>query len=217
MKYSIFKLGVLASMSVMSFQTFAYDRADSSRDVYDYMNTPVAIEVFDLHDDDSDGVINARDLCPDTPVLSKIDNDGCGTFFKSTETHELKILFANGSAEIDTIFLEQIREMSDFLTNYPGTSIELRGYASRVGNAASNLILSQQRAENVRAQMISNGINANRINVVGFGATGIERPGDPEVSYAQNRRVNATVVGFKGEVAKEWTIFTTLPRKTSAY
>jgi OmpA-OmpF porin, OOP family len=217
MKHNIYKLAALASLSIISTQGIAYERADSDNDVYDYMQTPVATEVFDLHDDDSDGVINARDLCPDTPVLSKIDNDGCGTFFKNTETRELKILFANGSADIDSIFLEQIREMSDFLSNYPATSIELRGYASRVGNSAANLALSQLRAENVRAQMISNGISASRINVVGFGATGIERPGDEELSYAQNRRVNATVVGFKGEVAKEWTIFTTLPQKTTAY
>jgi hypothetical protein len=32
------------------------------------------------------------------------------------------------------------------------------------------------------------------------------------VSHARNRRVTASVVGFKGEVVKEWTVFTTLPK-----
>lgn len=84
-------------------------------DEYDYRPTPLANQIADLQDDDRDGVINARDLCPDTPKGSEIDNDGCGTFVKSSQMQQLHILFANDSSSIEPAFLTQIRQMAEFL------------------------------------------------------------------------------------------------------
>lgn len=189
-------------------------KIDSS-DAYDYIMTPVAKQSADLKDDDNDGVINARDLCPGTPVQATIDNDGCGTYSNSTEQKQLHILFANGSDIVNPIFASQIAEMARFLKEYPATSIELRGYASKTGDPEKNLILSKQRAEAVESQLINNGIVPSRIQVIGYGDTDLEVTGDDPISHAKNRRVTASVVGYKGEISKRWTIFTTLPRVTS--
>lgn len=43
-----------------------------------YGETPVAVQIADLKDDDLDGVINARDDCPSTPRGALVDNEGCG-------------------------------------------------------------------------------------------------------------------------------------------
>ncbi|ENM5845213.1 OmpA family protein [Vibrio mimicus] len=180
-------------------------------DEYDYRPTPLANQVADLKDDDNDGVINARDLCPDTPRGSEIDNDGCGTFIKSSQMQQLHILFANDSSVIEPAFLTQIRQMAEFLQGYPSTSIELQGYASKVGRAEYNLALSKQRSETVRDQLIRYGVAPNRVNIVGYGDSVLVAEGEDDISHARNRRVTATVVGYKGEVVKEWTIFTTLP------
>ncbi|MFG0604477.1 OmpA family protein [Vibrio mimicus] len=187
------------------------DYANYEGDEYDYRATPLANQIADLQDDDNDGVINARDLCPDTPRGSEIDNDGCGTFVKSSQMQQLHILFANDSSAIEPAFLTQIRQMAEFLKTYPSTSIELQGYASKVGGAEHNLALSKQRSEAVREQLLRYGITPNRINIVGYGDSVLEADGTDDVSHARNRRVTATVVGYKGEVVKEWTIFTTLP------
>ncbi|WP_420918600.1 OmpA family protein [Vibrio aestuarianus] len=177
-------------------------------DEYEYITTPLATQIDDLQDDDRDGVINARDLCPDTPLRSDIDNDGCGTYIKTEEQLQLRILFANDSADINPVFRGQIRSMSEFLKQYPSTSIELQGYASKVGSAEYNLALSKKRAYNVENTLISYGISQSRIRIVGFGDTNLAESGDDEVSHAMNRKVIATVVGHKGSIKEEWSIFT---------
>lgn len=117
-------------------------------------------------------------------------------------------MFANDSADINPVFRGQIRSMSEFLKQYPSTSIELQGYASKVGSAEYNLALSKKRAYNVENTLISYGISQSRIRIVGFGDTNLAESGDDEVSHAMNRKVIATVVGHKGSIKEEWSIFT---------
>lgn len=199
MNKSIISTAIIA----LTFSAVTY-----AEDVYDYRETPVAHQLSDLYDDDKDGVINARDLCPDTPLGADIDNDGCGTYVKSEEDMDLHILFANDSSDIQPVFLTQIREMADFMEIYPSASIELQGYASNVGNHNHNMKLSEERAKEVESALINNGVSHTRIKIVGFGDTHLEDIGDDEVTHAKNRKVVATVVGHKGSFKKEWTIFT---------
>ncbi|MHC6527517.1 OmpA family protein [Vibrio proteolyticus] len=181
-------------------------------DNIDYIPTPKAIQVADLHDLDSDGVINARDLCMSTPIGAEVDNDGCETYLNEEERYQLKILFANDSDNINQVFKLAINELVTFLKKYPTTSIEIQGYASKVGRADYNLDLSRRRANNVRNQLIKKGISRNRLTIVGFGDTHLAEMGLDDVSHALNRRVTATIVGYKGMVKDEWTIFTAFPK-----
>jgi outer membrane protein OmpA-like peptidoglycan-associated protein len=165
-----------------------------------------------LQDDDNDGVINARDLCPGTPVGAEIDNDGCGSYFESSEQKQLHILFANNSTEINPAFLNQIRQMASFLKRYETTTIQLQGYASKTGNAEHNLMLSKERAANVRRALISNGITPSRINIVGYGDSASGGINQDNISHALNRKVVASVAGFKGHIKEEWHIFTKIEK-----
>ncbi|KOE82507.1 membrane protein [Vibrio alginolyticus] len=195
-------------LPIMASSTLIISATSYADDEYEYITTPLATQIDDLQDDDRDGVINARDLCPDTPLRSDIDNDGCGTYIKTEEQLQLRILFANDSADINPVFRGQIRSMSEFLKQYPSTSIELQGYASKVGSAEYNLALSKKRAYNVENTLISYGISQSRVRIVGFGDTNVAESGDDEVSHAMNRKVIATVVGHKGSIKEEWSIFT---------
>ncbi len=197
--------------TLLAVTASAYAEQREVQDEYDYIKLPPINQVADLEDDDNDGVINARDLCPDTPSESEIDNDGCGTFIKTSKLQSLHILFSNDSSIIPPMFVSQIRQMAEFLKTYPSASIEIRGYASKVGDADHNLKLSQQRSETVENQLIRYGIDSSRVRIVGFGDTELASHGNTEVAHALNRRVTATVVGYKGAVVKEWSIFTTLP------
>ncbi|MEZ8825939.1 OmpA family protein [Vibrio amylolyticus] len=176
-------------------------------DEYDYIETPIAVQAEDLLDGDRDGVINARDLCPGTPLASEINNDGCGTQIEVEEQMTLNILFGNDSFELNAAFLNQIDVMSQFLAEYPSTSIELLGFSSKVGNPEYNLALSEKRANAIKDALIANGVEASRISIVGYGDTSLSAYGDDEVSHALNRKVEATVVGYKGSVKEAWTIF----------
>ncbi|MGY3569684.1 OmpA family protein [Vibrio paucivorans] len=201
------KTAILPLTTLLLASNIAFAESDTSSDEFEYLETPVAEQIDDLIDDDRDGVINARDLCPETPLKAEIDNDGCATYVKTEQTMQLHILFANDSSNINPAFLSQIRSMAKFLKDYPSTSIELQGYASKVGNHKYNQKLSEKRAQEVQSALINNGISHSRIQILGFGDTNLEELGDDEVSHAMNRKVVATVVGHKGSVKEEWTIF----------
>tara|TARA_Y100001956_G_C4115422_1_gene184625 strand:+ start:497 stop:1108 length:612 start_codon:yes stop_codon:yes gene_type:complete len=198
-------LSLLITTVFVSSNSFAEDE-------YDYIETPVPNQIDDLMDDDKDGVINARDLCPQTPARSELDNDGCGTYINTSEKIDLHILFANDSAEVQPVFMTQVRELADFLEEYPSTTVELQGFASKVGRADYNLELSKRRAEAVENLLLSYYIDPSRVHIVGFGDTNLSVEGNDEYAHAQNRKVVASVIGHKGHVKEEWSIFTKIEK-----
>lgn len=199
----------LISFTLVAFIPWANVFAD---DEYDYIETPVASQISDLSDDDKDGVVNARDICPSTPIGAQVDNDGCGAALFEEEERQLRILFANDSYEINPIFSDQIQTMAEFLERYKSASIQIQGFASAVGDPDYNLELSKKRAHAVEDELLSYAIDPKRVTIIGYGETRLEADGDDEVSHAQNRRVTATVVGLKEEVVEEWTIFSVIEK-----
>ena len=138
-------------------------------DEYDYIETPVANQISDLTDDDRDGVVNARDICPGTPTGAQVDNDGCGAALFEEEERQLRILFANDSYEINPIFSDQIQTMAEFLERYKSASIQIQGYASKIGTPEYNLELSKKRAHAVEDELLSYGTEPSRVTIVGYG------------------------------------------------
>ena len=196
-------------LSIVSLSLTACINRDNQ---YDYLETPMPNQVADLQDNDRDGVINARDMCTETPKDAEINNDGCGFIITSTDKLGLYVLFANDSSEIQPLFDGQIRQMAEFLKLYPEASIEIQGYASKVGSEEHNLVLSKRRADTVEKRIEYFGIEPNRVTIIGYGESHLESFGDDEISHARNRKVIANVVGYKGDIKKQWTIFTRLPK-----
>lgn len=196
-------------MIPLSVLAIAVTTTVSAQDEYDYIDTPVADQIADLTDDDRDGVVNARDICPNTPLGAQVDNDGCGESLKTEEERQLRILFANDSYEINPIFSDQIQTMAEFLEKYQSASIQIQGFASKVGEPEYNLELSKKRAHAVEDELLSYYVEPSRVSIIGYGETRLEAQGDDETSHALNRKVTATVVGLDEEVVEEWTIFTT--------
>ncbi|MGF1869395.1 OmpA family protein [Photobacterium indicum] len=169
---------------------------------------PIAEQSQDQRDFDKDGVINARDKCADTPHSAIVDNDGCPTSINREEENDVRVLFANDSTAIPEAFLSEIQRMADFLDVYPEAYIELKGYASPVGNSEYNIGLSKRRATKVREQLIAEGVAPQRIKTIGFGDAEPIAAESREATNTLSRRVVARVVGSKGSLVEEWTIFT---------
>lgn len=169
---------------------------------------PVAKQTKNLFDNDSDGVINQRDHCPKTPIDAVVDNNGCPTYVDSSEENKIHVLFANDSSEIPESYMQNINDMSAFLAKYPKTHIELKGYASPVGNSTYNVALSKRRASAIRQALINDGVTPSRIKTVGFGDSDPVKASDIEESNTLSRRVVAQVIGSQGNVVKEWTVYT---------
>ena len=169
---------------------------------------PIAEQSQDQRDFDKDGVINARDLCADTPHAAIVDNDGCPLSINYEEEKSVRVLFANDSDVIPETFLLQIQHMADFLDTYPEAYIELKGYASPVGNTEYNVDLSKRRATKVREQLIAEGVTPERIKTVGFGDAEPVTSESTETTNTLSRRVVAQVIGSTDNIIEEWTIYT---------
>lgn len=75
---------------------------------------------------------------------------------------------------------------------YPNASLTVEGSTDSFGSAAGNMVLSQRRGENVKSYLVSQGMSADNIAVVGLGLTRLvnndEGSTNPQ-SGIENRRV----------------------------
>ena len=99
------------------------------------------------------------------------------------------ILFDVNKATLKPQSMGTINEIYNLLKKDPSLKFEIDGFTDSTGNAQNNLALSQQRADAVKAQLVSMGIDASRLSSKGFGSTKpIDTNTTPE-GRANNRRV----------------------------
>lgn len=166
-------------------------------------------QVFDLNDNDRDGVIVARERCNDTVQGASIDNYGCGKIKPINERQELKILFANDSFYIDPQYYNQVETVATFMRQFPNTKVTIEGHCSKTGSYEHNLTLSQNRASAVSSLLSERfGIESDRVTAVGYS---YERPVDPthtKMAHTRNRRVIAELTGEDTTADMKWHIYT---------
>ncbi len=75
------------------------------------------------------------------------------------------VLFAAGSATLDTAAMRTLRIGAAAYVGI-GTQIDVTGYADKSGNQAANAALAKKRAQAVRDELISLGVESRRINLV---------------------------------------------------
>ena len=134
-------------------------------------------------DSDRDGVIDLDDTCPGTPGGFKVDAAGCPI------AKTLKLNFETNSPKIAEASLESVDDFARFLAESPAYKIVIVGHTDSIGNNADNMALSKARAERVKARLVEDGINADRIRAEGKGETQPVADNGTEAGRTQNRRV----------------------------
>ena len=86
-----------------------------------------------------------------------------------------------------------IGEAAQASTRVQYTRIEVNGYTDRSGTAKYNQKLSVERANNVAAELVSDGVPKNVIDIQGFGETHPLVPTADGVREPQNRRVEIII------------------------
>lgn len=145
-------------------------------------------------DSDGDGVPDHLDECANTAPGAKVDEKGC--YILLTENHEftLNVTFAIGSSVINQDSTGDIRDLAQFLTEYPNTQVSIEGHSDNTGSVALNKRLSQQRADAVKQSLIDDfGINEARVSSTGYGMENPIADNSTAEGRAKNRRVVAQV------------------------
>ena len=86
-----------------------------------------------------------------------------------------------------------IDQLYDKMKDTPSMKVEIAGHTDNQGSDASNLVLSQKRAEVVRQYLITKGVAASRIKAKGYGETEPVKTNDTSEGRAMNRRTEVRV------------------------
>ncbi|TLX53043.1 OmpA family protein [Stutzerimonas nosocomialis] len=107
---------------------------------------------------------------------------------------ELDVKFDFDRAQVRSESYSDIQNLADFMKQYPQTSTVVEGHTDSVGTDAYNQRLSERRANAVRDVLVNQyGVEANRVNSVGYGESRPVADNATEEGRAINRRVEAEV------------------------
>ena len=134
-------------------------------------------------DSDGDGVIDPKDMCPDTPRGTRVGPQGCPCDLT------LKLNFAFDSATLTVDDKAQLDRAAAELKRLDWTSGVIEGHTDSIGPDAYNQKLSERRALAVRDYLAAQGIAEARMVPTGFGEVQPVADNKTAEGRAENRRV----------------------------
>jgi outer membrane protein OmpA-like peptidoglycan-associated protein len=105
------------------------------------------------------------------------------------------ILFSTGKYQLSQNANLALAKMAGVILAHPGLKLKIEGYTDSTGSPQFNLKLSGQRADEVRAFLISQGLSPDSVTSVGMGAADPVASNDTAAGRRQNRRVEIVVSG----------------------
>ena len=104
------------------------------------------------------------------------------------------IRFATNSSELNKASKNIITDFAGFLKENPRVNVAIHGHTDSAGDAAANMILSNDRAKSVYDFLIKSGINASRLSYKGFGQTKPVVSNENEEGRSKNRRTEFVIM-----------------------
>lgn len=146
-----------------------------------------------LADSDADGIPDKFDHCPKIKGVKK--NNGCAEVVKKEPIKTVKpmqpvlIYFELSKAEITQDSKKTLDNVAVFINQSTITTYQISGHTDNTSSNQTNLKLSLQRANAVKAYLIDKGVDKNKLNTKGFGEALPIDTTDTEAGKQKNRRV----------------------------
>jgi len=172
-------------------------------------NAKLRTEMDDLlKDSDGDGVADKLDKCPGTPSATVVDGAGCPLKTPAPVVNEKVIIteadrkvvadaiknleFDLNKATIRPKSYATLNRVANLLVS-KNFSLKLAGHTDNTGSNELNMRLSKARAESVKAYLVSQGVNASRIEATGYGENQPIATNSTAAGRQKNRRVEFTL------------------------
>lgn len=99
-----------------------------------------------------------------------------------------RVFFALGKDTLSAQSKASLMRQAEWLKEHKLFSITVEGHCDERGTRELNIALGERRAERVKAFLVEQGVDADRIDTISYGK---ERPaviGNDEAAWSQNRR-----------------------------
>ena len=137
-------------------------------------------------DSDGDGVLDGADKCPGTPAGRTVDADGCEA---STLVLD-NVYFNTNSANLTPDSMVVLDNVADSLNAQNDIKyLVVVGHTDSTGAECYNQVLSESRANTVRAYLVGKGVNGDTISAEGRGESEPTASNATSAGRAKNRRV----------------------------
>jgi outer membrane protein OmpA-like peptidoglycan-associated protein len=101
-----------------------------------------------------------------------------------------RLLFDTNSATLQPASDDQLHNIAAILKAFPNARIKIGGYTDNTGDKAANLRLSQDRANNVMAELEKLGVAPDRLEAQGYGEDHPVADNGTEEGRQKNRRIS---------------------------
>ena len=151
-----------------------------------------------IPDTDKDGVNDEEDKCPNEP--GPASNFGCPVIaqeiIERVNLAAKNIFFSTGSAKLLAKSYPSLNNVVKILQDNPTYKVDIEGHTDTTGTAEKNHVLSHDRADAVKAYLISKGIDESRIATAGFGSDRPIATNKTAAGKAKNRRVEMKLKNY---------------------
>ncbi|MBA3581988.1 MAG: OmpA family protein [Gammaproteobacteria bacterium] len=103
------------------------------------------------------------------------------------------VLFATGKSDLKGGATKNLDKLAAFLAQYPDRNVTIEGHTDDLGSDATNLALSQRRADAVKSYLVTHGVDAARLTATGKGESTPIAGNDSDTGRQQNRRVEVII------------------------
>ncbi len=156
-------------------------------------------EQAQLHQEQQEQAQHAAEIAKEQAAIAAV-NKRFGELGDYNIWDKVTVLFGNDKVTVDPQYYPQLQALCQKSKTVTGYVIQVKGYASKVGSAALNQKLSQERAANV-TDYLDQQCHIPLTNILAPGAMGTSRQVAPDTTVegqAENRRVVVLLLQNKG-------------------
>jgi OOP family OmpA-OmpF porin len=145
-------------------------------------------------DTDGDGVLDKDDKCKDQ--AGPASNNGCpeasmtASQIATLAEYSKGLEFAFDRAEVNKKTAEKLDKIYDLISPIKDVIFVIEGYTDSIGDPGYNQYLSERRAVSAKAYLVKKGIDANRLETLGFGEKNPIANNNTSAGRKDNRRVD---------------------------